>query len=123
MKTLLVSGFGFLLMAFLSSCGIGYSTIVNDNQNTTQVHLSGNNFRVIDKISGSAEVTHVLIFGGMKKTQLYENAYSAMISKANLINTSRALINIVTEEHIGGAPPFFYKRTITVSAHVIEFTK
>jgi hypothetical protein len=29
----------------------------------------------------------------------------------------------VTEEHLGGVPPFYYTRTITVSASVIEFTK
>lgn len=56
----------------------------------------------------------------MNKKQLYENAYSDMVKKADLTG-SRALINIVTEEHVGGVPPFYYTRTVTVSAHVIEF--
>ncbi|MEO9871428.1 MAG: DUF6567 family protein [Ekhidna sp.] len=45
-----------------------------------------------------------------------------MVNKAELTG-SRALVNIMTEEHIGGVPPFYYKRTINVSAHVIEFTE
>jgi hypothetical protein len=111
------------MLIFLNSCGINMSSIVNHNLNNTQVQLSNNNFKVVDKISGSSEVSYVLIFGGINKKQLYENAYSAMVNKANLTTGSRALINIVTEEHIGGVPPFYYTRTVTVSAHVIEFTK
>jgi hypothetical protein len=29
----------------------------------------------------------------------------------------------MTEEHFGGLPPFYIKRTITVSGMVVEFTK
>ncbi|NEN25676.1 hypothetical protein G3O08_19470 [Cryomorpha ignava] len=107
----------------LSSCGVNSALILNNNQNSTMVQLSSNNYKVIDKVSGSAEVEYILLFGGLNKSQLYENAYSAMVEKANLVNSSKALINIVTEEHIGGVPPFYYKRTITVSANVIEFTQ
>ena len=123
MKNLLLIWCAIALTGFLSSCGVSSSLITNHNQNSTQVNLSANNFKVVDKISGSSEVTYVLFFGGLNKKQLFENAYSAMMDKANLINGSRALINIVTEEHLGGVPPFYYKRTVTVSAHVIEFTK
>jgi hypothetical protein len=63
------------------------------------------------------------MIGGVKKKQLYQNAYSAMLEKANILNGSKAIINIVTEEHLGGFPPFFYRRTITISANVIEFIK
>ena len=110
-------------VVLFSSCGINQSLILNHNSNTTQVQLSNNNFKVIDKVTASAEVKYICLVGGMKKKQLYENVYSAMMDKANLMNGSRAIINLVTEEHIGGVPPFYYKRTVTVSAHVIEFTK
>ena len=66
---------------------------------------------------------YIFLIGGLKKKQLYENAYSNMMSKANLLNTSKAVINIVTEEHVGGVPPFYFKRTVTVSANVVEFVK
>jgi len=45
------------------------------------------------------------------------------MKKANLMSSSKALINIVSEDHLAGVPPFWFRRTITVSAHVIEFTK
>jgi PBP1b-binding outer membrane lipoprotein LpoB len=111
------------LTVFLSSCGIGTAFVNNHNVNTTQVQLSGNNFRVIDQVSGSSEDSYVFAIGGKRKRQLYENAYSAMMKKANMLNGSKAVTNIVTEEHVSGFAPFYIKRTITVSAQVIEFTR
>ena len=107
----------------LSSCGVNYAMVSNHNLNTTQVQLAGNNFKVLDKVSGSSDVMYVLGFGCMNRKKLYENAYSAMMSKANLTGSARAITNTVTEEHLGGVPPFYFKRTITVSGNVIEFTK
>ena len=112
----------FLFMLF-SSCGVNYALIENQNQNSTQVHLTSDNFKVVDRVTGNAEVEYVLFFGGLNKKQLYENAYADMVNNANLLSSSKALVNIVTEEQIGGFPPFYYKRTITVSAHVVEFTR
>jgi hypothetical protein len=113
----------FSLTAFLISCGVGTALVTNHNQNATEVHLNGNNFKVIDQVSGSSEDSYVLAIGGMKKRQLYQNAYSAMMNKANLQNGSKAIINVMTEEHISGFAPFFVRRTITVSAQVVEFTR
>lgn len=107
----------------LSSCGVNTALISNHNLNSTQVQLGSNNFRVTDKVSGNADVTYVLIFGGLNKKRLYENAYSEMMDRANLKGSPRAVTNVVTEEHVGGVPPFYYKRTVTVSGNVIEFTK
>jgi len=112
-----------LWLALLSSCGIGTALVTNHNQNATEVHLSENNFRVIDQVSGSSEETYVLTIGGMNKRQLYENAYSTMMKKANLLNGPKAIINVMTEEHVSGFAPFFVRRTITVSAQVVEFTR
>ncbi len=111
------------LTILLSSCGIGTALVTNHNQNATEVHLSGNNFKVIDQVSGSSEDTYVLTIGGLNKKQLYENAYSMMMKKANLLNGSKAIINVMTEEHVSGFAPFYVKRTITVSAQVVEFTR
>jgi hypothetical protein len=111
------------LIVGLSSCGVNRAWIFNQNQNATQVHLSDNNFKVLGQVRGSSEVTYVLIFGGPKKKHLYESAYQEMLRNAELTTGSRTLTNILTEEHIGGVPPFFYKRTVTVSANIIEFTE
>ena len=106
-----------------SSCGVNNAFIANHNQNATQVHLSKNNYKVVEKVTGSAEVDYVLFIGGLNQRQLFENAYADMVDKANLMSGSKALINVVTESYIGGVPPFYYKRVITVSAYVIEFTE
>lgn len=121
-KLLFITGILFLAV-FLNSCGLSTAFISTQNQNSTQVQLSNNNFKVLDKVSGSSSVKYIVYIGGLNKRQLYENAYSAMVNKANLTGGPRALINVLTEEHIGGVPPFYIVRTITVSANVIEFTK
>jgi hypothetical protein len=46
-----------------------------------------------------------------------------MIAKANLVNSSKAIINVVTEEHAAFITPFYVRRTITVSANVVEFNR
>ena len=123
MKKMRIYSVMLLLAAFVSSCGIGIAPVTNHNQNATEVHLSGNNFKVVDQVSGSSEVSYVLAIGGMNKRQMYENAYSTMMKKANLLNSSKAIINVMTEEHVSGFAPFFVRRTITVSAQVVEFMR
>lgn len=123
MKKIGIYSMLLLFTALLSSCGIGHALVTNHNQNATEVHLSSNNFKVIDQVSGSSEDTYVFAIGGTKKRQLYENAYAAMLEKANLLNGSKAIINVMTEEHVSGFAPFFVRRTITVSAQVVEFTR
>ncbi|RPA68021.1 hypothetical protein EF405_13855 [Cyclobacteriaceae bacterium YHN15] len=123
MKRISIYTILLLLVAFLFSCGINTAHVTNHNQNLTQVHLSENNFKVIDQVSGSSEVSYIMTIGGMRKRQLYENAYSTMIKKANLLNGSKAIINVMTENHYSGFAPFFVRRTITVNAQVVEFTR
>ncbi|MBR9920489.1 MAG: hypothetical protein GYB31_06590 [Bacteroidetes bacterium] len=110
------------LILLLTSCGINKAWVLNQNQSATQVHLAESNFKVIGQVKGSADVGYVLAFGGAKKKQLYDAAYSNMLEKADLTDGSKALINVFTEEHLGGVPPFYFKRTLTVTATVIEFT-
>lgn len=123
MKKIVIYSLLLILATFFGSCGIGTAFVANHNQNATEVHLSANNFKVTGQVSGSSETTYVIGFGGTKQRQLYENAYSVMLKKANLVNSSKAIINVMTEEHVSGFAPFFVKRTLTVSAQVIEFTR
>jgi len=85
--------------------------------------LSSNNFKVVDKVSGSSEVFYIFGIGGLNKKRIYENAYASMMDKANLKGAPRAVTNTVTEEHIWGIAPIYFKRTVTVSGNVVEFTK
>jgi hypothetical protein len=123
MKKPLLSLLFILLMLISSSCGVSSAVYSNLNQNATQVQLASNNYKIIDKVSGSVETKYIFLIGGMNHRQQYENAYSTMVSKANLINEPRALVHLVNEEHFRGFFPFYFTRKITYTAHVIEFTK
>ncbi|MDP4220651.1 MAG: hypothetical protein Q8916_12185 [Bacteroidota bacterium] len=123
MKKIILVLLAALMTVSLVSCGANYAVTGNYNMNNTQVQLSTANFNVVDKVSGSAHVSYVLFIGGIGEHQLYENAYSAMMAKADLSKGSRAIGNVVTEEQVEGFIPFYWTRTITVSANVIEFTK
>jgi hypothetical protein len=112
-----------IMMVVISSCGAGRAVMLNQNQSSTQVHLKENNFKVISSVSGSAEAKYWVLIGGRKRQQMYNQAYAEMVKSAALIDGPRALVNLLTEEHVGGVPPFFIKRTITVSGHVVEFNR
>jgi hypothetical protein len=123
-----MKNFKFLLLIvfvlpLLHSCGVNQALVLNHNQNNTQVQLSEANFSNVGKVMGTDSVSYVLVFGGMKKKQLYARAYAAMLEKAELGKGSRAVVNVITEEHLGGVFPFYYKRTLTVSGQVVEFTR
>lgn len=122
MKHFSILSVAILLITSLTSCGVNEALVLNHNSNATQVSLGSKNFNVIEQVTGTADVSYVLVFGGVNRKQLYQNAYSDLVKKANL-SGSRALVNLVTEQHVGGVPPFYFKRTITVSAHVVEFTE
>lgn len=112
-----------IMMVVISSCGAGRAIMRNQNQSSTQVHLKEDNFKVISSVSGSAEAKYWVLIGGRKRQQMYNEAYAEMVKSAALIDGPRALVNLLTEEHVGGVPPFFLKRTITVSGHVVEFNR
>ena len=112
-----------IMMVVISSCGAGRAIMRNQNQSSTQVHLKEDNFKVISSVSGSAEAKYWVLIGGRKRQQMYNEAYAEMVKSAELIDGPRALVNLLTEEHVGGVPPFFLKRTITVSGHVVEFNR
>ena len=118
-----VAYLGALAALFLTSCGVNQALVFNQNQNSTQVQLGEANFRNVGKVMGTDSVKYILVFGGMKKKQLYAHAYANMLDKADLPAGPRAVVNVTTEEHVGGVFPFCYKRTVTVSGQVIEFTR
>ena len=123
MKKILFAFILIVAILILNSCGISNAYIFNHNQNATEVHLKENNFKVIEQVSGSSEASYICAIGGINKKKLYKNAYAAMLTNANLVNSSKAIINVTTEEHFSGFAPIYVKRTITVSAQVIEFTR
>ena len=45
MKKLSYSLMAMAVVIFLNSCGVGGAYLLNQNQNSTQVHLSNNNYK------------------------------------------------------------------------------
>lgn len=123
MKHLKLLALVIFALPLLNSCGLNQAFVLNHNQNSTQVQLSEANFRNVGKVMGTDSVTYILGFGGLKKKRMYQRAYSNMLDKAELSSGARAVVNVVTEEHVGGVLPIFVRRTITVSGQVIEFTR
>jgi hypothetical protein len=110
------------VMIIASSCGSHRGAFINNNNNTTQVELSEKNFKVVRKVSGQSTATYVLGIGGITNKSLIENARSNMMSNADIVGSSKAIINMTTESHSTLVYPFFYQKTITVSGYVVEFT-
>ncbi|MDR0941000.1 MAG: hypothetical protein LBM68_02110 [Bacteroidales bacterium] len=105
----------------LSSCAIHSGLTTNMNTNATEVVLQGNNYTVVQQVKGTANGVTVLGFGG-SFSPLIENARSEMLSSANLVGGSRAVINEIVEVNNKTFVVFSLK-TVTVSAYVVEFTE
>jgi len=76
---------------------------------------------VINEVSGSAKATYVFGIGGLSKKSLVQVARQEMLSKADLIGGSKALVN----ETLDTKTSFFFlfwKKQVNTSAHVVEFT-
>ena len=109
------------LALLLASCGGTRELSHNVNNHTTQVVLAKNNFKVVEHVKGEASNQYLLIIGGGKRA-LVEKARAKMLQKANLVGSSRAVINETVESYwifIGVGIQY----TVSVSADVIEFTE
>ncbi len=113
--------FYFSMIILMSSC-VAATGLVSNNLLTT-VELSEANYKVVDKVSGSATVRYILGLGGNKKNALVAQARSNMLRRAELVGGSRAIVNeIVEEKNQAILGTLIVKKTITVNAHIIEFT-
>lgn len=110
----------FTLM--LSGCASFQGLTKNYNGHNTEVQLNRKNFKIVQKVEGSAQATYILGIGGLGKKALIARATEKMLADANLIGSSRAVIN----ETVEIKNSFFLIATTTqinVSAYVIEFTE
>ncbi len=112
----------FIIISFLSSCSIHNGLTYNTNEHTTEVVLSKKNFKIVSSVKGEAEANYVFGIGAFTKKALIEEARTKMLEKANLIGSSKAVIN-ETVELTHTFLPFYRKYNVTVSAYVIEFTE
>ena len=109
----------FAIAFSLSSCGLAHLGMPhNVNNNTTNVVLQGGNYEIVQRIEGTA--TGLMVFGFVVGNQaVINNARSQMLQSANLIGSSRAIINETTEMVVTFG--IVSRRTVTVSAYVIEW--
>lgn len=115
----------FLLVGItflFSSCAVHSGLTTNSNNHTTEVVLSKKNFKVIESVQGEAQAMYVFGIGGLSKKALIAEARVNMLSKANIIGGSKAIIN-ETVEVKQSFFPVVRLYNVTVSGHIIEFTE
>ena len=103
----------------LSSCAVHTGLTSNVNNSSTNVVLQGNNYKVVQKVKGTASGVAVFGFGG-SFSPLVENARSEMLASADLVGRPRAVINEIVEVNNKSFVVCRIK-TVTVSAYVVEF--
>jgi hypothetical protein len=116
----------FVLVATLfgvSSCSLQDPMTRNLNQNLTNVVLQDNNFKIVQKVRGEAQADYLFYFGGFRKKGLIEEARAEMLENANLIGSSRAVINENVEMSVTSFAGIFSYVKVTVSGYVVEFTE
>jgi len=110
------------LLSF-SSCIASHSGLTrNVNNSTTNVVLAKNNYRIIQKVKGTASGVRVFGFGG-SFSPMIENARAEMLENSDLLGRARAVINETVETNSKSYVGVVTIYTVTVSAYVIEFTE
>lgn len=115
---ILLIGITFLF----SSCAFHAGVTSNINNHTTEVVLSKNNFKVLESVQGESEAMYVFGMGGLSKKAMVAEARALMYSRANLIGSSKAIINETVDIKHSFFPIVRLYR-VTVSGHIIEFTE
>ena len=112
---------GLALIAI--NCGMAPAGYIGHNTDT-QVILKEANYNVLGQVTGEASASFILGFGPTN-SRLYSIAKKQLHNEAQLSKSkkSRALINLTTDIQSKWIiyPIFYYKKTVTVSADVIEF--
>ena len=116
----------FVLVATLfgvSSCQLHSPVAANLYQNNTNVVLQDNNYKIIQKVRGEARADYFFYFGGFRKKGLIEEARAEMLESANLVGSSKAVINETVETSLTTIAGIYTNVKVTVSGYVIEFTE
>lgn len=123
MKKLLMLFVLVVTLFGVSSCSLQDPMTRNLNQNSTNVVLQDNNYKIVAKVGGEAQAKYILCFGGFRKQALIEEARARMLENANLIGSSKAIINENVETSVTSFAGFYNILKVTVSGYVIEFTE
>ena len=107
-----------------TSCSTLYNKgTSNLNQNLTNVVLQSGDYKIVDKVKGEAQAKYILVFGGNRSKALIEEARAEMLQNANLIGSSKAVINETVEYSVETVLGFVNTVKVTVTGYVVEFTE
>jgi len=84
-----------------------------------QVVLDRGNFKVVGRFSGQAEALYGLRLFGPDRQALADQAWSDLSRRAGLPDSKRSAVNVIVDLKTSWSP-FHLKRTLTVSALVLE---
>lgn len=112
--------FFFSFTLVFTSCVSHLGLVSNNNQNQTSVQLNTDNFVVVKNVTGQSHANYFLGIGGFNDQGLIAQARGEMIRKADLVGSSRALINENLEYQSKMIFPFVQIKVLT-SASVVEF--
>ena len=113
----------FAALFGMTSCSVHDGMTRNLNQNSTNVILQDNNYTIVQKVRGESEANYVFYFGGFRKKGLIEEARANMLENANLVGSSKAVINETVEVSLSTIGGIYSNVKVIVSGYVIEFTE
>ncbi len=108
----------------LNSCGFFSKGNLSLNTHSMEAHinLSKKNFKVVDYVTGEAKTTYIIGIGGLTKRSMIEKARSEMYKNANLVGSSKVILNENIDFYVEHYPLVRVVK-ITVSGYVYEFTE
>ncbi|MBQ8223723.1 MAG: hypothetical protein IJZ87_10365 [Bacteroidales bacterium] len=121
MKKPLIFSVLFALILGMTSCSLHDGMTHNVNQSTTNVVLSKDNYKIVQKVRGEAQADYFFYLGGFRKKGLIEEARANMLESANLVGSSKAVINETVETSLTTFCGIYSNVKVTVSGYVIEF--
>lgn len=111
------------IMFSMTSCSLHDPLTHNLNQNSTNVVLQDNNYTIVQKVRGESQADYFFYLGGFRKKGLIEEARTNMLENANLIGSSKAVVNETVEMSITSYLGIYNIIKVNVSGYVVEFTE
>ena len=122
-KLLMLLVLALTIFGATSCSSIHEGLTTNVNQHSTNVVLQGNDYQIVQKVRGEASAKYILAFGGMRTKGLIEEARTQMYDNANLIGTSKAVINETVEYSTTTILGIVNTVKVIVSGYVVEFAE
>ena len=93
------------------------------NHQVTQVVLDEANYTYVGSATGEASSVNILGIGPFGAKALVQEAKEDLLENVDLYSGSRALVNVVIDHKYTYFSWIYVKKTVYVSADVVEFNK